>query len=369
MWGCCFTVLHTEIVKKKIDKGLILIVLFPILVFATGIFTELKFSDEIFHFWFARDWFDLGQRPLYNHLVDTLEEFGYFRYYVNAPLWHGGLVYLGKACGGLSKNLAQAYQALIYFILIANTYLLAKELYGRLAARWAALIVATIPMFVSFGAIFFMDMPVAAFTPLLMFFMVKRRFALAGVVLAIMCLTKRNAYLLFPAIAALTFLSFRPEHLKFKVSGIKYFLMLSLVVLVITTPDFIFRYNHFGGFIFHQETISPQEVIQPGDTSSEESVLPQQMVSSETTGSKIPGVKEINYIPSSMAAQPLNILKYLGVSLLLLLLLLAVNFRKLFLTKDLIVILPIIIYIPLFFIAFKGWLAVRYLSPIIPLAE
>ncbi len=165
--------LDTEIFKKKIDTALVLIVSFPILVFITGVLTEFKFSDEIFHFWFARDWCDLSQRPLYNKLVDTIEEIGFFRYYDNAPLWHFGLAYLGKAWGSLSKNLAQFYQALFYLLLIANTYLLTKELYGRHAARFAALIVATIPMFVSFGVLFFMDMPIAAFTPLLLFFMVK----------------------------------------------------------------------------------------------------------------------------------------------------------------------------------------------------
>ncbi|MBW2183813.1 MAG: glycosyltransferase family 39 protein, partial [Deltaproteobacteria bacterium] len=260
-------------ILKKVDSGLVLIVSFPLMVLITGILTELKFSDEIFHFWFARDWFDLSHRPLYNHLVDTLEELGYFRYYDNAPLWHGGLAYLAKAWGGFSKNLAQVYQALIYFILIANTYLLAKELYGRLAARWAALIVATTPMFVSFGILFFMDMPVAALIPLLMFFMVKRRFALAGVVLAMMFLTKRNAYLFYPAIAALTFLSFQPHRIKIKASGIKNFLILSMVVILITIPDFVFRNSHFGGFIFSQNTTFPQEVAQPEDKSSESSVL------------------------------------------------------------------------------------------------
>ena len=355
-------------VKKKIDKGLVLIVSLPLLVFITGIFTELKFSDEIFHFWFAKDWFDLGQRPLYNHLVDTLEELGFFRYYVNAPLWHFGLAYLGKGWGDLPKNLAQVYQALYYFLLIGTTYLLAKELYGRLAARWAALMVATTPMFVSFGVLFFMDMPIAAFTPLLLFFMVRRKFTLAGVVLAIMCLTKRNAYLLFPAIAALTFLYIQHYRFALKVRGIKDFLVVSLVTLLITIPDFVFRYNHFGGAIFSQDTTFPQKVIQPEDTSSEKSVLPPKRASSEITSSRKSEVKEINYIPSSIVAQPLNILKYLGLSLPLLLLLLAINLRKLSLIKDLIVFLPIAIYLPLFFIAFKGWLAVRYLSPIIPLA-
>ena len=185
--------------------------------------------------------------------------------------------------------------------------------------------------------------------------------------MGIMFLTKRNGYLLFPAITVLTFLFFQPNHIKFKVSSIKNFLLLSLVVVLITIPDFVFRNNHFGGFIFSKDTTFPQEVAKPEDKSSENSVLSQEMVLPETIIPQTSGVKEINYIPSSMAAQPLNIPKYLGVSLLLLLLLLAVNFRKLFLTRDLIVILPVIIYLPLFFIAFKGWLAVRYLSPIIPL--
>jgi len=360
-------VLGTKMVEKKIDTGLFLIVLLSLPVFITGILTDLKYSDEIFHFWFAKDWFDLDQRPLYNCLVDTLEELGYFRYYVNAPLWHYGLAALGTLWGGFSKNLAQAYQALHYLLLIVNTYLLTRELYGTLAARWSALVVATTPLFVSFGVLFFMDMPIAVWTPLLLLFVVKRRFVMTGIVLAIMFLTKRNAYLLFPSIAALTFVALHPHALGFRTRGIRDFLVLALVLALLNIPDFIFRYNHFGGFIFHQEMTLPQEAIQTEGISSEQSVLPQQMIPPETTGSKTSGVKEINYIPSSMAAQPLNILKYLGVALLLLILLYVVNLKQLFAVKDLLLILPIATYLPLFFVAFKGWLAARYLSPIVPL--
>ena len=367
---------NTGIAKKKIDKGLVLILSFPLLVFITGILTEFKFSDEIFHFWFARDWFDSGQRPLYNHLVDTLEDLGYFRYYVNAPLWHGGLTYLAKAWGGLSKDLAQAYQALHYFLLIITTYLLAKALYGTLAGRWAALIAATTPLFVSFGVIFFMDMPVAAWTSLLLFFMVTKRFVLAGVVFGIMFLTKENAYLLSPAIAALTFLNVQSDRLTFKVNGIKDFLKVFLVVLVITSPDFIFKCQHFGfssiaryNLVFPREMASKETTTHTLDYSRQyPHCRPREMVSQETTTRTIPKVKEINYIPSDILEEPLDIPRYLGLVLLLLLLLLIVNLRKLFVIKDLILLLPIITYIPLFFIAFKGWLAIRYLSPIIPLA-
>ena len=242
--------LGTKIANKKIDTGLLLIGLLSLPVFITGILTDLKYSDEIFHFWFAKDWFDLGQRPLYNHLVDTLEELGYFRYYVNAPLWHCGLAYLGKVWGGLSKNLAQAYQAVHYLLLVVNTYLLTRELYGALAARWAALIVATTPLFVSFGVLFFMDMPIAVWTPLAVLLIVKRRFLLAGVVIGVMFLTKRNAYLVFPAVVPLIFLAFQAHRVHFEARGIKGFLTLSLVVLLITIPDFVFRYNHFGGVDF-----------------------------------------------------------------------------------------------------------------------
>ncbi len=360
---------------KKIDKGLALILLFVFLVFITGALTELKFSDEIWHFWFAKEWFQLGRRPIYNHLVDTIKEFGCIRYYITAPLWHFGLAYLSKIWGNFSQNFAQFYQTLFYFLLIANTYLLAKELYGTIAARWAALIVATIPLFVSFGVLFFLDLPIAAWSPLLLFFMAKRKYFLTGIVMAIMFLTKRHAYFLFPAIAALTFLSLQSHHLEFKASGIKFFLVISLVVALITLPDFIFKYKYLGGFQLEigiiQRTIrNLDNSIRTLNKKLKKIISAQNVALAENISPKLQKhkIREINYMPSNMINQPLNVPKYLGIPLLLLLLLFIVNIRRLFEIKDLILILPIIIYLPLFLIILKESLGVRYLAPILPLA-
>jgi hypothetical protein len=357
----------TAIVKKRIDSGILLILSFTLLVFITGILTEFKFSDEIFHYWFARDWFETGQRPLYNHLVDTLEHLGYFRYYVNAPFWHGGLAYLAQLCGGLSKNLAQAYQALHYLLLIVTTGLLAWALYGRYAGRWAALMAATTPLFVSFGVIFFMDMPVAAWTPLVLFLIVRERFVLAGAAFGIMFLTKENAYLLSPAIAALTFLNLQSDRISLKKSGIRDCFKVFMVVLVITAPNFIFRYNHFGGFVYSQDSTFPQKIVEE-ESPSKIPVVPPETVTAEAPPHPLSQVKEINYIPSDILEEPLDIPRYLGAVLLLLMLLFIVNFRKLYERTDLILLLPMLVYFPLYLIAFKGWLSVRYMSPIIPLA-
>jgi hypothetical protein len=91
-------------------------------------------------------------------------------------------------------------------------------------------------------------------------------------------------------------------------------------------------------------------------------------VPAEASSRALPQVKEINYIPSDILEEPLDIPRYLGVVLLLLLLLAMLNFRKLYERKDLALLLPILLYLPLYLVAFKGWLSVRYISPIIPLA-
>ena len=345
-------------------KKILLIVLLAFSVFIVGILTDLKFSDEIFHFWFAKDWFESGHRPVYNKLVDTLEEYGHLRYYVNAPLWHFGLRSLWKIWGNASKNVAQLYQALIYLLLIVNTYLLGKELYGKTVGWYAAIIVATIPMFVSFSILFFIDMPLAMLTPLCLLFIIRRKFVWAGLILSLMFYTKRNAYLLFPAFSFLALCNIGSDPLSLS-KRIKNLLLFSLVIFIITIPDFAFRYKNFNGLIVPGDKGQTVEtvrrtIITPG--------LSAPIFGEGTEPTKEKGPRYVNYLPSSIA-KPVNVPKYLGLVFPLLVIPGLINFRKLIASKDLILLAPIFIYLPLYAIVFGGWLGIgmRWLSPIIPL--
>jgi hypothetical protein len=85
------TNIETDSYSKKmfLKKFVILFVIFvTFALIIIGIKTDLRYSDEIFHYWFAQDWYETGTRPVYNKLVDTLDKTEYKRYYINAPLWH-----------------------------------------------------------------------------------------------------------------------------------------------------------------------------------------------------------------------------------------------------------------------------------------
>ena len=363
-------------------KRIVLLGVFVSLILAGGLFTNLKFSDEINHFWFAKDWYESGKRPVYLSLVDSREEYGHYKYRTMAPLWHFGLMLIWKVCGGVSKTAAQLYQCGFYVLLLFGTYLLAKEMYGKEAGWYAAVVIATIPMFVAFGIMFFMDMPIAALVPFGLYFIVKKRYFGAGVLMGLMFITKRNSYFLFPTFFLFTL---RGKSLP-AVSRLKNCLIFCVLITVITLPDFIFRYKNIGGLVqpgdngrvvqfvgtaFKKALFAPiAEVFAPPaakvTSPTPKITSPAPKITSPAPKTTFPTTKQINFLPSDIR-RPSNILKYLGLCLLILLGIYLFGFRRLYQRQDLILALPIIVYLPLYAMFFKGWWAVRYLSPIVPL--
>ena len=330
-------------------------------VLICGLLTDIRFDDEVRHFWMPEDWYELGKRPLYLTLVDTDIEQGRLRYYVKAPSWHFGLMVIWKICGGVSKAAAQLYHTAFYVLLIFGTYLLAKEMYGKEAGWYAAVVTATIPMFVAFGIMFLMDMPIAALVPFGLYFIIKKRYFWAGVLMGLMFITKRNSYLLFP-----TFFLFALRGKSLPViSRLKNCLIFCVLVLAITLPDFMFRYKNFGGLVVPGDK---GRIAQFVGVVFLKTLFPPDADVSGLRAAKITprAIERINFLPSHIRNTS-NIPNYLGLSLLVLLAIYIFKFRKMFKKQDLLLALPIIIYLPLYAIFFKGWWAVRYLSPIIPL--
>jgi 4-amino-4-deoxy-L-arabinose transferase-like glycosyltransferase len=348
-------------------RGFAVFVLFSALVCVTGILTDLRFSDEIFHFWFAREWFDSGHRPIYNDLVDTVEEFGYYRYYINAPLWHCGLAHLWKVVGRSSEGVAQLYQALIYLWMLINTYLLGRELYGGSTGWYAGVIVATIPFSVSFGILLFIDVPIAMLSPLCVLLILKKKRAWAGIVMGAMFLTKRNSYLLFPPLALLAFLHARASSSN-KLAPWKGLLLFGLVALSVTVPDFVFRYEEFGGLALPNQSAS--DVLLRLATSGNSLLGPpaEDLRRGKHATELGLGEGEIytNYLESKLT-DPVSIVKYLGLCLPWLLALYMAGFRKRFHRNDGLLLAIIILYLVLYVLVFRRFLIVRYLSPVLPL--
>jgi hypothetical protein len=348
-------------------------VLFAVLalsILAGGLFTDLRFSDEINHFWFASDWYETGKRPAYLSLVDTREEFGHYKYRTMAPLWHFGLVLIWKVCAGASKAAAQVYHTGFYALLIIGTYLLAREMYGQEAGWYAAVIAATIPMFVAFGVMFLMDMPIAALVPFGLYFIVKKRYFWAGVLMGLMFLTKRNAYFLFP-----TFFIFTLGGKSLPIiSRLKNGLIFCALILAVTLPDFVYRYRNLRGLAIPGDR---GQVVQYVGTQIKNNLFsmwrgarkasfPRPATTFQDSQTPSPTTEQINFLPSDIR-KPSNIPKYLGLSLILLLAAYLFGIRRFYEKQDFLLLLPIIVYFPLYILFFKGWWGLRYLAPVLPL--
>jgi len=348
-------------------KIIFLVIFLSLLIFIVGIMTDLKFSDEIFHFWLAKDWFIQQARPVYNKIVDTVEENQCFRFYVHGPLWQSGFVFLWKIYGDISKNIIQFYQAFIYFLLLIFTYLLTVELYkNKKIAFYATIITGTLPLFAAFGILLFEEVPIAMLTILCLLLLVKHRFFLAGIIMGLMFLTKRNSYLLFPVFALLCFgwKGFYDASLRRRFLNIFLF---SLITLLIVFPDFKWRKDHLGGLIIPNDKGKLCALI---GTSISLPLLSTPIASSSQQlkyVNKQPKIKSINFLPETIH-NPYNLPKYLGIIFPLLFLFYLLHIKTLFHERDIILLLPITIYIPLMLFFFKGWLGYRYLASVFPMA-
>ena len=173
------------------QKNIWMIVIFSLLGLAlVGFSTDLFLGDEIIHFRCAKDIFRAERRVT----VDSLygEEFSNQIHYMFPPLWHLLLAFLWKITGGISFRVAQFYHLFYYALLLVSTYFIGKELYGKEEGWFSTLLVATLPMVVSFGILFYMDVPLAALMSLTFLLILKKRAILAGFGFGLMSFTKMN---------------------------------------------------------------------------------------------------------------------------------------------------------------------------------
>lgn len=350
-------------------KIIIFIIILTSLIFATGIFTDLKFTDEIAHFWQAQEWFISDARPVYNKLVDSVPEHNHYRYYVNGPLWQYGFVVIWRILGTVSKNAAQLYQAIFYFLLLIFTYLLTSNLYNKKLAIYAIIILGTIPLFIAFSVLLLEEVPITMLTVICLWLLLKKRLFYSAVVMGLMFLTKRNAYFLFPAFIILFFGWKMIYDAPLKIRFFNLFLF-CLVVFMITFLDFNWRLNNVNG------------ILLPGDggrifgiISKQTKQLAVPIIDSASEKNKIlslsrqikPKAHYINYLPETMTSLP-NLPKYLGMMFPFLLIFYLFKIKVNFEQQDLILLVPILIYISLMLVSFKGWLGYRYIAPILPFA-
>ena len=120
------------------------------------------------------------------------------------PLWHVGLAVLWGGSRSESQTIAQAYHACFYLLLLLAVYFGTRRIWDPVAASWAWLLVATVPMVCAYSMLLYQDVPGIAVTALAMLLLWRKNFLLSGVCMAMAYMTKMNvlSYALWAVIFA-----------------------------------------------------------------------------------------------------------------------------------------------------------------------
>jgi hypothetical protein len=315
----------------------ILLLLEACIIVTNGAITPVSLGDESHHFRFAQNIYNTGKRVPFDPLYESGDPPGFFNN--DPPLWHFGLAFLWKIAGGISQTIAQFYHILFLILLIWITSILAKEFTGKEEGGWfSALILATVPMVVSFSTLLYMDIPMTAFSVLAFYFIIKRRYLEAGAASGLMYFTKLNSGFFFPGFLLLIFWKEKKSILKV-LKGTIFFV---LPVLLIYLPDSFWRKENMTG----QLNIAGVKAIS------------ERLYTLHVTGP----LKE--YL-TSYWTNPVDLIKYLGLVLLFLVLFYLLRFRR-WTRKDLYFWTPVISYLIGFWIFFGKQSDIRYLIPLLP---
>ncbi len=319
------------------------------LLLLTGLNSHLYLGDEVFHYRFARFIYEAGKRVAFDPLYGSGQPPGYF--YIVEPLWHFILVLLWKVIGRVSFAAAQIYQAGYYIALILLTFQLGKMLYDEKTGLISALVIATMPMVVSFSILFYLDVPASVFTMLFLLLFLKEKYWWAGVSLGLMYMCKRNACFFLPVVPLMIIAKYRKDWLKTVLAYFK----LAVPSFSIIAWDIFWRVNNIGSFYKQPATHTAP-------------------VGAELSRLGLNVDFYVNFVKSaqfntkanqnSVLFNPLDTVKYLGISFLILL---AVYFlKRKFEKKDFFLWVPTVTYLSFYFLFFGMGADIRYLFPIIP---
>ena len=315
----------------------ILLLLEACIIVVNGAITPVSLGDESHHFRFAENIYNTGKRAPFDPLYESGNPPGFFNN--DPPLWHFGLAFLWKLTGGISQTIAQFYHIIFLILLIWITSVLAKEFTGKDEGRWfSALIIATVPMVVSFSTLFYMDVPMTALSTLGFYLILKKRYIEAGAASGLAYFTKLNSAFLFPGFVLLIVWNERGKIW----SLFKNVVFFTFPILIIYVLDLYWR----------KQNINPN-----ADPLNMQHVL--------IRASKIFGGRSIEYL-ISYTTNPTDLVKYFGLAFL------CVFFFHLFRIKrwnrkDAILWVPVISYLAVFLMVFGVESDIRYLLPVLPL--
>lgn len=177
----------------------ILLLISSAILLAAGLTVPVSLGDEIHHFRFAKESFAAGGRGVFESIYGSSREPGFF--FETEALWPLGLAALWRVTGGISFPVAQLYHHLFYLLLIVSTFGLARKMYGEKEAFWSALLAASAPMAVSFGILFYLDVPATALCTLTLWLLAGNRCLAAGIALGLQFLMKKSTLFFAPVYA------------------------------------------------------------------------------------------------------------------------------------------------------------------------
>lgn len=336
-------------------KTLWILLFYCIGIAAVGLSSDLYLGDEIYHFRFARDIFQTGERVTYDPFFG--KDFTRQTHYHIPPLWHLLLALLWTVAGGVSLHIAQVYHTLYFILLLVAVYYLGKELYGEKEAHYSLILAGSVPMIVSFSILFYVDVPVAALAAFTILLIIKGRYFSGGLAFGLTCFTKFNGFFFFiPFLTIIFCLNYKNRWL------LKSLAFFSAAMLIIA-PDLYWRETHFGkeSHLGNLKNITRDLVLRAHERLRDiKTVSPwgQKQLTLKKEEKKV-----ILFYNSSFTNIKDNV-KYFGLGLPFLLMLYLM--RRRFEKKDLLLWGPTFFYFLFFLFLFKPSADIRYLLPIAP---
>jgi len=306
------------------------------LIVLNGMTTEVSLGDESHHYRFAQNIYETGKRVPFDPLYESGNPPGFYNN--DPPLWHFGLAFLWKITGWGSQTIAQIYHVLFFILLVWCTSLLAKEITGEESRWFPALVIATVPMVVTFSTLLYMDIPMTALSTLGFYLIVRKRYIEAGVISGLMYFTKLNAAFFFPGFLFVLFWNERKIFRGF----LKNALFFILPILMIYLPDLYWRKTN---------------IVSQMDATAWNYV-------SYRLSMHLSGARWKEYL-NSYLTNPIDVVKYFGLAFLFLMLVYLFRFRN-WDRKGAILLAPFISYLILFLMIFGMSSDIRYLMPILP---
>ncbi len=328
-----------------------IIFLFSLGVMLAGLGSTLYLGDEITHYRFAKGIFTQGERIAFDPLFGR--NYSIQVNYMIPPLWHLLLAFLWKIAGRISFPLAQVYHTAYYALLLLSTYLLGKEICGEEEGKYSMILVGTMPMIVSFGILFYVDVPLAALSTFTFFLLLKRRHLLAGFGFGLTYFTKWSGVAFgIPFLLIILFLNY-------KNNSLRKILIFSVASLLIILPDLYWREKHASKedrWIGRAET-TLKSFVSGVSNNINKWATPKRHSLEES-------IKKVSYAHNSTFLSVKDHLKYFGLPVLLLLIIYL--FKRPFLKKAWLLWMPIFFYFIFFALFFNIDADIRYLLPISP---